>query len=253
MDVTELIRDKDRILKVLKELEDGSVVCLEPIKAYIPKRFEDKGFAELGKYVDTYAVIGLVLNDKYYCSISAMTSYQLMPAFYRTINLTIPSLNAKNQVVKEPYIEMEFEKGDTLISTLISVIQPELPYYFFSEFLWLSKIPWYLDRREISQLFDLSKSQTKAVVGSKPQVLRLINSYAFRDPDSFKNPYRYSEAMKHNEIPLISSCNNRALLVEGTIFKLMSRELNKNIVASLLEKDNQVTELEEIVKGSPDD
>lgn len=251
MNVLELVRDRNKVREALKENPDGSVTCLKPLKAYIPKRFEQRGYAELSDYILTYAVIGIVVDSEYYSPIVSLFRYKLLPSSYKNVMLTIPSLNSVG-TVREEYVEMDFEKGDTLIENLAAVQLPEIGYYYFMEFIWLSKIPWYVDRTEATKIIDLAYYQGERKIGVKPQCARLLNCYIYRDHFDLRIPYRYSNSFKEGLPPLITGCNNRSLLIEGTLFKLMSGELNKNIVAGLLNEDTRVTELERIVKGTPD-
>lgn len=252
MNVLELVRDKVKVKEALKENPDGSVACLKNLKVYIPKRFEQRGYAELSDTIVSYAVVGIVVDDKFYSPITSLFSYRFCPSSYKNVILTVPGLNTID-TVKEEYIEMEFEKGDVLIESLASVQVPEICYYYFMEFIWLSKIPWYIDRTEVGRIMDLAYYQGAREIGVKPQCVRLLNSYIYRDHFDLRIPYRYSKGFNEGLTPLITGCNNRSLLVEGTLFKLMSGELNKNIVSSMLDQDTRVTELERIVKGNPDD
>ncbi len=241
MDVTQLIRDRGRVMSALKKMPDGSVVALEPIKVYLPKRFEERGLADITETVETIAVIGLVLEDNSYCSFVAQCKIRLSPG------------NIRESVINSvKYYLLEFEKGDTVIKNLEVPMDSLINYHYFMEFVHYAKIPWYLDVNQMPSLFDNAVKTTGKGVGTTPHVFRVIYSITNRDPESLERAYRTSEAMVKNIDPIVVGLNNTSMLTDGTFNKLIGGYMGDNIVGAILNPDDRVTVLEKVIKGIPD-
>ena len=144
-----------------------------------------------------------------------------------------------------------FTKGDTFIENTKVLQDSNKPYHYYLEFFYYAKKPWYLDKFDLTSLFDHAKQESGSTVGSSPQVMRIFNSVMFRDPDNLEKPYRYSKAMLEGRQPVVVGLNNGSMLIEGTFPKIMGGYLRDNTLAAIINPDDRVTDLEKIIRGIP--
>lgn len=243
MVVTDLKLNKQLFSKSMVTEEDRSVTCTRYLVGYIPQRFVESSLASASDVITTIGVIGFVdPNKKEYTYMFIPSNFTLMPN-----NIGEETING----VK--YLTMEFEPGDVVFKSISSIQDPQISYYFYREFSWLAKIPWYVDHKTIRKMFDRSKSLTGRKVGSDPKVFRVLTSLMERDPDNPNQAYRYSRAIHENRPPLVVGLNNGSLLINGTFNLAIGGYDQENLINSILKEDTRVTTEELIIKGGFDD
>ena len=241
MDVSQLKRDPKKIRTLYTEMEDGSVICNKPFEVYLPRRFIEKGLADVSDTVRTIAVLGIVIPGECYAPLIGLMEVSLAPSGIREVT-----------VDGNKYLVLEFDKGDTFIENTQVPKDSNVSYTYYLEFLVYAKIPWYMGQNDLSSIFDNAKQETGKGVGSTPQVIRVLISLMYRDPDNYDNPYRNSKAMLDGRPPHIVGLNNASMLVDGTFPRLMGGYLNDNILSAIINPDDKVTDLEQIMKGVPE-
>jgi hypothetical protein len=240
MNVDNLKRDPARVNALYTVQPDGSVVANRDFEIHLPKRFVENGMAEVGEVVTTAAVLGVVVPGEFYGLLSAMVDITLMP------------LSVNETVIKGvAYLVLEFSKGDTVIENLTVIQDSNKPYAYMLEFYYYAKIPWYMNKNDVTSLFDKARQQSGSDVGSSPQVIRVYTAMMFRDPDNLDKPYRYSKAMLEGREPVIVGLNNGPMLIEGTFAKASGGYLADNTLAAIINPDEKVTDLEKIIRGIP--
>lgn len=242
MNVSELVKNPAKVKKALTILEDGSVIANQTVNIQIPKRFTENGLAEITDFVNTIPVLGIILpGDCYSCFVS-MLKVKLFPTDMRDIS-----------VGGDKYVNMEFFKGDTVFENVRSAVDPSMAYYYFMEFVNYAKIPWYMDWRVHSRLFDQSTSETGKPTGTTPQVMRVLNSIIYRDPDDLEKPYRGSKAMKEGRDPVIVGLNNPSMLINDTFSRAIGGYLKDNLLAGIIKPNDKITKMDKLMRGVPTD
>ncbi|AUR81009.1 virion structural protein [Vibrio phage Aphrodite1] len=239
MEPSKLTRNQLLNRKAFKTLEDGSVVATRSLIGYIPQRFVETSLATVTDVVTTIGVIGFVdpKTDQFF-SMFVQSKFNLSPS-----NMGEESVNG------ERYLTMEFEEGDLVFRSLSSIQDPNLNYFFYREFSWLSKLPWYVEGKKVRSMFDQAGLITGRSVGSSPAVFRVMTSLNERDPDDPTKPYRYSKAILEGRPPLMVGLNNGSLLIDGTFNRLIGGYDQDNLIMAVLDKDTRVTSEELIIKG----
>lgn len=240
MDVSHLVRSGDRIDKVYTVLDDGSVIANRTLEVHIPKKFVENGMAIVGDTVWTAAVLGIVVPGECYAPLLAMMDVTLVP-----LSIREAAINGVQ------YLILDFEKGDTLIENLGVLQDPNKPHQYFMEFNLYARIPWYMNKDDLTSLTDYAAYECGGKVGSSFQVPRVFQSLQFRDPDNLDVAYRHSKAMLEGRPPAIVGLNNSAMLIDGTFSKLLGGYLQDNTLAAIINPDTRVTDQEEIIKGVP--
>lgn len=242
MDITGLVKNPEKVEKALTILEDGSVIANRNLFIQIPRRFTQNGLAEITDYVTTAPVLGIILPGDCYCCFLSMLNMNLYPT-----DMTDVSING------EKYVHMEFFKGDTVFENVRSSIDPNMPYFYFMEFVNYAKIPWYMDWKVHSTLFDSALEELGKKVGSSPQVMRTLFSIIYRDPDDLEKPYRGSKAMKEGRDPVIVGLNNPSMLITDSFSRYIGGYLNDNLLSSIIKPSDKVTGLDKMIRGIPTD
>lgn len=240
MDVTELKRDGRLIRDSYLLKKDGSVVAKRDLEVYLPKKFLDNGLASIGDKVKTAAVLGVVIPGVAYAPLISLMSITLCPISSR-----------EETVDNVKYVVLEFVKDDLLVENISVLQDPGMAYKYHMEFENFARKPWYLNKDDLTSLYDNSKNECDMQVGTSPQVVRVFHSLMFRDPDNINNPYRNSQAMLEGREPIIMGLNNSPLLADGTFPKQMGGYLRDNTVAAIVNQDTKVTDLEKTMKGVP--
>ena len=110
-----------------------------------------------------------------------------------------------------------------------------------------------MDWKHHSTLFDSALSELGKKVGSSPQVMQVMYSVIYRDPDDNEKPYRGSKAMREGRAPTIVGLNNPSMLINDSFAKLMGGYLADNLLSSIIKPSDKVTSLDKMIRGIPTD
>jgi len=110
-----------------------------------------------------------------------------------------------------------------------------------------------MDWRVHSRLFDQSTSETGKPTGTTPQVMRVLNSIIYRDPDDLEKPYRGSKAMKEGRDPVIVGLNNPSMLINDTFSRAIGGYLKDNLLAGIIKPNDKITKMDKLMRGVPTD
>lgn len=242
MNVTELEHNPVKVEKALTRLEDGSVIANRRLLIYLSQRFVKNGLAEITDFVFTAPVLGIVIPDEAYTCFISMLRLKMYPSDMQEVNID-----------DTRYVVMEFFKGDTVFESTQSSIDPNMPYFYFMEFINYAKIPWFMNYRAHSSLFDSAPFELGKKVGATPQVMRMLSSIIYRDPDNIENPYRGSKAMKEGREPIIVGLNNPSMLINDSFSRYFGGYLDDNILANIIKPNDKVSEFDKLIRGELND
>lgn len=165
-----LIRDKERVLPLLKERSDGSVIITEDCKIQIPTRFRDIGLASIGSSVFIFGLFPIITESGHYSVLNANALIELG-------NFTTSVI----EIDETDYFEFRFGAGDVLFKTVDVVQRSSLIFSAISEFVFMGKIPWYVNYDDMGGLLDTAReySGTKAEIVSG--IVEWMAAYIARD------------------------------------------------------------------------
>ncbi len=179
MDYSKLKRDKDKILSVLHETKNGTIVCSKEVKIYVPVRYKEVNLASTGSDNHILGIYAITLEDTYYgvSNINAMITID-------------PTTTNKIKIDEDEYFEFIFKAGSTVIKNTNLVKTPRITYLIFDEFFSKGYIPWYLGYEELGKIFDTAKEHAGANLGANQEVTQLITSLIARDKTDRTKYYR---------------------------------------------------------------
>lgn len=239
MEFSKLVRDPEMIKSHLHELKNGSVVCDQEMKIYIPERYIDKNMAYVGSDNHILGIYCITTEDKYY-GVSLVNA--MIPID--------PSSTNRVKVDEEVYIEFVFDKGSTVFKSTDLVKTATLVYYIFDEFFAKGNIPWYIGYEELGKIFDTAKYHAGANVGQNQEITQLITSLVARTPEDRTKYYRSSlNTMTDLNTKKIAYVSLRSVeySATNTLNKLGGNYMAKGITSALIDKTTRVERLESLL------
>lgn len=238
MDTTQLIRDADYVKARLHKTEAGSVVCGEACKVQIPESFTGKNLAVIGSEVFIFGFHPIIMGDRY--------------AVNKTIAMMRinPSSTAKVMIDNEPYIEFQFEAGDTLYNTTALVVTDTLTYYMYDLFIAKGNIPWYMNYFDMANMFDTADEHAGVNLGGR-SVIELIISSIARDPDDMNRLYRHILARPEDvrdKPPVTVPFRSVIWNTSDTTSKLNGAYYSEGINSALVNPSESVELIEELLR-----
>lgn len=163
MKSTEFVKDKTSVMKTLKEMPDGSVVTTTGCKIFIPKRFIERGIAQVGSDNYSLGIFPIVTEDNKFMLFNAIAFVYLTPSEFR------------NTIIDdEDFIEFRFEKNSIVITSMNLVQKDTLVYSVFNEFISSGNIPWYVDYDDAGSLFDTAGTVAGTSIGKNPETVEIL-------------------------------------------------------------------------------
>lgn len=239
MEFNKLKRDASRVHECLRELPDGRLVALKPLKVYIPSRFAERGLASIGIETNIVGIYAMVTEDGYY-------AVSLVNAMMRIE----PTSSLKIMVDDTEYLEFYFEAGSTVVASVQLVRTDTLVYRIYDEIISKGRVPFYLSYSELGRLFDTAKYHANANIGSNHEVTELIVSLIARDP---KNKHRYFRvAAKEAEInkikPAFIPLRSVTYAATNTTNKLAGSYFHEGVVSALVSPSDRVERIESLLR-----
>lgn len=238
MDITQLKRDADYVKARLHRNENGSVNTTSECRIQIPESFTAKNLAVIGSEVFIFGFFPIIMGEFY--------------AVNKTIAMMRinPSSTEKVVIQNEPYIEFQFEAGDTVFASTALVVTDTLSYYMYDQFIAKGNIPWYMDYFDMANMFDTAKEHAGVNLGGRAVIELIISSIA-RDPDDMTRLYRHILAKPEDvrtkppvTIPFRSVIYNTS----DTTSKLNGAYYSEGIDSALVNPSESVELIEELLR-----
>lgn len=226
MNSTEFVKDKQSVLKTLEERPDGSVRTKTGCKIFIPKRFIERGIAEIGSNNYSLGLFPIVTNDNKYLFFNAIAFVYLEPSEFRT---TI--------IDNEDFIEFRFEPNTTVIKSLHLVQKDTLVYSVFNEFISSGNIPWYINYDDAGALFDTSGSIAGSSIGANPETIEILIASISRQLKSKMSYFRTLVKTKADAVnikPFYVPLKSVAYSATNTTNKLAGAYFDEGITSALI-------------------
>lgn len=240
MKSSQYIRDAARVHQAVEITEDRTVVALKPVKMHIPARFPQRELALFENEITTVGICAIILDDQYY-----MSSMICAPI------RTEPSLVSTVIVDDVEYIEMSYEPGDRVLSSLDLVKIDNLLYRIYDEICAKGRVPWYLEYEDLGGLFDTSRKHSGPTVGSTPTVWEIISSTICRDPADLRRYYRQSietkEEIAQNPATIIP-LRNVSYGATNTVAKITGSRFDDGMTSAIVNPGDRVERTEKILR-----
>lgn len=238
MDIFHLKRDAEYVKARLHRNESGSIVCSEPCRIQIPESYTAKNLAVIGSEVFIFGFFPIIMGDRY--------------AVNKTIAMMriVPNSTEKVVIKDEPYIEFQFEAGDTVIYSTALVVTDTLTYYMYDQFIAKGNIPWFMNYFDIANMFDTADEHAGVNLGGRAVIELIISSIA-RDPDDMNRLYRHILARPEDVLtkpPVTVPFRSVIWNTSDTTSKLNGAYYTEGINSALVNPSQTVELIEELLR-----
>lgn len=240
MDSKRLIHNPGKVHVCLKELEDGRLVAIKPLKMYIPTRFAERNLASIG--IETHIVgLAAIVNEENCYGVL------LVNAMLRIE----PTSTLKVMFGDDEYYEFAFEAGSTVVASTQLVKTDTLVFRIYDEIIAKGRAPWYLGYAELGHLFDTAKYHAGANIGTNREVTELIVSMIARDPEDrtkyYRETVRSMEDLKKRP-PAIIPLRSVQYSATNTVNKLAGSYWNDALTSALVSPAERTERIEELLR-----
>jgi hypothetical protein len=240
MDPKKLIRDPSKVRAAVKELPDGRLVAVKPVKIYIPSRFTERGLAEIGIKTYIVGIYAIVLDDTHYGVSSINAQLQITP-----------TSTMKVMINEEEYYEFSFDAGSVITPSVQLVKKDTLVYRIYDEIISKGRVPWYLDYLDLGRLFDTAEYHAGARIGKNHEVTELIVSLIARNAKDRHQYYRAVpkslDDMKKNP-PAYIPLRSVIYAPTNTTNKLAGSYFSEGLVSALVSPAERVERIEGLLR-----
>lgn len=240
MDIKSLIRDPSKIEEDLQVLPDGKIATTNGCKIYVPARWAERNFANIGNDVTILGLFAIVIEDKYYgvCSVNSMVSVkptEIEMAFFGD----------------DKYIELVFEPGDLVIRNTALVCDKQLVYYIYDEIQAKGYVPWYINYIDLAELLSTAEEYTGINLNTNKAILDMIAAVMARDPKDRQKFFRQSINSAEELVskrPDFIALRNIQMQASNTVSKLMGSYWTDAAVSALVNPATRVEGIETVVR-----
>src|SRR5574343_39671 len=225
MKSTDFIHDKKALINNFETRSDRSVITKINCRVFIPKRFVEKGIAEIGSENYSLGLFPVVDDNNRFMIVNAISFIYLKPSAFDTVVID-----------NEDYIQFSFNKNSLFIKSLNLVQKDTLVYDVFNEMISGGKIPWYFDYIDSASLLDTASTIAGTSIGKNPELIEILIAIVSRQKNNKMQFYRHSlsskEALKNK--PSIVPLKSVTYSATNTTNKLAGAYFDEGITSALI-------------------
>lgn len=226
----------DTCSKYLVRQKDGSTLFTgDKLEVRVPIRYRHYGMLEVTSNVETLGLMDLIIDDKYQTTLNIMARVVLCP-----------SESEETTIDDTPYLVMYFYKGDTFMLTDNVLMDSDINYAVYVEYITRGHRLYTVSYDDIPALFDRSKELTGKAID--PLTLEIMVSHIARDPKNMSNQYRYTDFSKPPVIIHLRSIN---LSPTSTSTRMLGSYEDDGLTSSLNTTVERRQTFEDILRGIP--
>ena len=238
MEIDTLKRDVARIKKALIETDDDQLIATQPLKLSIPEYYQRQGLVHIESSVTVLGIFALVLGE-HYCVNLAPTKLRIEPDDIQM-----------QTIGDEVYFAFYFEPNSTVISNLNAIKDNTLLYTIYNEFILKGHVPWYIDYRDLGELFSLSKTYAGLKLGANHAVMELFAATVSRVATEPKVQYRHQAQLDtlKTDPPVVVGLRNVSYSATNTTAKLLGSYWDDGLVSALNHPSTTLEPIEQLLR-----
>jgi hypothetical protein len=213
-------------------IKDDKVYTKEKTIIEFPKWYEDKEFLDIQNVSFLYGIFAILIGDKY--------SVSLIP----TLISTTPLMTKEVERDEEVYIQYIYGKDTPIINNTEVVKRELLSAILFDNFFIKGKVPWFIEYEDLIKIMDNLVYYAKSNLGNYNIANELVISFIARNKNNKNLFYRQKLEGDPEYINMISPFFS----TRSTVAKLSSNYFRDSIVSALVQKEEEPTRLENIVR-----
>jgi hypothetical protein len=236
-----LIRDAVKVKSALTALPSGELLTRKPCRIQVPARYSDVDLAEIGSDTYVYGIYALIMEDQYYAVSNVCAMIQIDP--FRVTSEKIDDTD---------YHIFHFEQDQVLIKNMNVVKQDILIYNVMNEFIFHSRVPWFMEYEDMAKLFDTAKEYADSNIANNLETIELLIAMIGRNARDRMSYYRTiiknREDLKTNP-PVFVPLDSVQYSATNTLNKLAGNYFNDGLVSALTTKTENVEHIEELLRA----
>ena len=235
-------RDPDAVYSYMQEQDDATVVAKDTFNIVIPRRFLERNMAYIGDNVRTIGIMMLACNGVW-SLFSVCTFVELTPdsISYFTYQGT-------------DYMEMTFDKGSRIFSSIESVQSGINVYYIYKELISNGNVPFFMEttheRDDLAACLDTAYEYAGTKIGGQRPVTELIASLSTRNPDELTQYFRQMPLEQQTKVrPKYIGLNSAAYSATNTLQRLAgAHAADQGMIASIVYPTERITKQEKLIR-----
>jgi hypothetical protein len=191
-----------------------SVVATEPTLVHIPEEYSVKGLVKITSYAECVGLFNIIIGGEYFV-ISSPLMYTLP---YRSVS--------RVTVDDEPYIQLEFDKGDRIIESLTVATNAVITVEMLTFLLLRGQMPYFVTSEINLNLLKHSSKVAGINLDENSALLEILATLSQRQQEDSHQFYRHNPVGKVKYISLND--------VNFGTFSTFSRLLNGHQASALI-------------------
>lgn len=206
----------------------------DKLEVYIPERYQEKGFLELGERVSVLGIFSMKINDTEEVGM-------LLPAMITMDPVDI----AEATINGEKYFICILNKGCVFHNSHTVLQNNSIGFFMWNEFLALGHMPKFITYGNIINLFDNITKYSGLHLDGSHAVLELIYAHMFRDPSNMTKFYRHTDMSKP---PVMINLHDVAYGATTTHSRIFGSYSSVGLNSALLNQETKNNELEDMFR-----
>lgn len=240
MNLSALKRNPDNIKKDLSVSKTGEVITKGGCKVYFPTRYEEQGLSEIGSEVVLLGFFAIVHDNNDYGVSKALTKVKMLPDEIEQVKID-----------DEEYTVLTFLSGSVFIENTQVIMDSNLLYVVWNEFISKGKLPWFIDYRDLSQLFKHAPHYTGVKLGANHAIWEMVAATISRDPNNLQKHYRQTiksiDYLKTNP-PVVVKLNSVTYGATNTTTKLLGSYFDEGLTSALVNPSTKTEPIETLLR-----
>jgi len=234
-------RNASAVISQLHETKEQLLVTRKDCIIQFPKRFLDRGMAEIGNETYVFGVYALIIGDEYAVS--------CVPSMVRTN----PSRISETTIDGVEYYNFHYQAGSTVIENTNLVRKAILIFNIMEEFFLKGNVPWYVDYEDLGRIFDGAKEFADSEVAKNYSVMEALVAYISRSPKDRAIQYRHfvktRQEVEKNTPAYIGMVGNVFYAAPGTVNKLAGSYFQDAVVSALVQPSEKASHVETLLRA----
>lgn len=226
------------ISKYFEKQKDGSLVFIgNTLEARVPIRYKQYGLLDVAQNVESLGLMDLIFDDEACCVLNILAKIVLCP-----------SDTQEKTIDDTPYLVMTFTKGDTFILSQDVLMNTDVLYCIYVEYITLGHRLYSVGYNDIARILDRSKEFTGKSIDRL--VIEFMVAHIGRNPKDRFQQYRYTDL---KDDPLLIYLKSINLSPTSTSTRMMGAYDEDGLTSSLNTVVEQRQKFEDIIRGIPED
>jgi hypothetical protein len=205
----------------------------------IPEKYKQKRLARFGEHTFILSIYAIVMDNEYGVGIAP------------TMIKTAPSVINNIKIGETPYLELVYEPGDQVVVSTIVLKDDSLLYPIWDEFVTMGNVPWFIEYKDLGELFQLAKKYTGIKIGANHAIIEMIAAIISKDPNNLNRHYRhFIEDMKQlkTDPPKVVKLKDVTYGATNTTTKLLGAYWNEGLNSALVNPSTSNEGIEDLLR-----